>query len=85
MEKKKMNKEELFIQVKMWVEKDEDDEVVKVRLKSKLPQIDSELVVELYRIFFEGLCDEISTLDGAEHLVGAIGVFEEEDEDAAEE
>ena len=64
-----MAKEELFIKLKMWAEIDDDGSIVGVRHKYTLPTIDSDLVVELYGIFFETLCNGLSVLEGSEKLL----------------
>ena len=65
----RMSKEQLFVKLRMWAEIDDDGGIAEVRYKYTLPKIDSDLVVELYRMFFETLCDEISTLEGVEKLL----------------
>jgi hypothetical protein len=65
-----MAEEELFIKLRLWAEIDDDGSIASVRYKYKVPVIDSDLVVELYGIFFETLCDRLSTLEGSEKLLG---------------
>ncbi len=72
-----MAKEELFLKLRLWAEIDDVGSIAGVRYKYKLPKMDSDLVVELYRIFFETLCEEMSTLEGLENLL-ATKVEEEE-------
>ena len=64
--------EKLFVKLRMWAEIDDDGSIANIRYKYKLPAIDSDLVLELYRIFFETLCGKIASLGGVEHLVDTI-------------
>ncbi len=77
-----MAKEELFIKLKMWAEIDDDGSIANVRYKYKLPNIDSDLVIELYGIFLETLCGRIATLEGSDKLIERAEIAVEEiDED----
>ena len=66
----------LFVRLEMWLEK-EDGEIKGVSYNYSLPKIDNELTVELYKLLIETLCNEISTLEGAENLLSLE--FEAED------
>ncbi len=74
-----MPKEELFLKLEMWAEIEEDGSIAGVRHKYKLPKVESDLVVELYGIFFETLVGALSVLEGAERLLELrVGTEEEE-------
>ena len=75
-------KEELFVKLEMWVKEGEDGGVTGVRYNYSLPKVDSDMVVELYQLLIETLCNEISTLEGSERLLNMDIEVDYEDDDA---
>ena len=63
-----MTDEHLFTRLEMWVSEEEDGKLG-IRYDYSLPKIEDELTVQLYRILIETLCNEISSLEGAENLL----------------
>lgn len=77
-----MSKEHLFIKCEMWVEEGEDGQPKGVRYAYKLPDVDNDMIIDLYKMFFETLCSEIAQIDGAERILEEIpGALDEEDRD----
>jgi hypothetical protein len=70
-----MSEEHLFINLKMWIVVDEDGDW-KVRYKYMLPEITHEVHADMYRIFFETLCDEVAKKENSatiyKMLVGEV-------------
>lgn len=71
-------KERLFVRLEMWVKEGEDGNA-EVRYDYSLPKIDSDMIIKLYQLLIETLCDEISSLDGAEKLLNLKVDVEYED------
>ena len=73
-------REHLFVKLEMWVKEEEDGGVTGVRYNYSLPKVDSDMVVELYQLLIETLCNEISTLEGAERLLNMDTEVDYEDD-----
>jgi len=76
-----MSEEVLFVRCEMWVEKGDDGKPQSVRYSYRLPDIENELIADLYEMFLESLCAEIAQLAGAEKLLSILGGGNEEDRD----
>jgi len=74
-----MSKEHLFVRLEMWVEENEEGQPCGVRYSYDLPDIENEMIMDLYKIFLESLCSEIAQVKGAENILDLLVIREEKD------
>lgn len=64
-----MGEEKLFVKIKFWAVINDDGGIDSVRYTYKLPEIDSDLVLELYRTLIVTLCSALANVKGAEKFL----------------